>query len=94
MSAVVSTMTTRITIVIETIAPISNTGPPKANGSGSAKTDASPTPSKSVLPTISATIVPSTRLSRIAIRDRVGIFVITSTKSSVRKASPMLPGSR
>ena len=34
MSAVVSVMMTRITMVIETIAPISNVGLPNANGSG------------------------------------------------------------
>jgi hypothetical protein len=94
MSAVVSTMITRMTMVIDTIAPIAKIGEPKAKGVGTATTDASATPSKSVLPTISAATVPTTSPSRIDSRDNPGIFVITSTARRVNIASPMLPGSR
>ena len=70
MSAVVSVMITSITTNIEMVAPTENVGRPKWNGRVNWKMLASAIRLKSVTPNGIATIVPSTRPSRIATRLR------------------------
>ena len=67
----VSVMVTRITIVIEMIAPTSKVGAPKCRIGGNAKMSASPTLEKSALPAKAAITVPATRPIRIDRRERV-----------------------
>jgi hypothetical protein len=92
MSAVVSVMITKITIVIDTIAPTWKVGLPKWNSCGSAITLASPTWEKSALPTSAANSVPTTMPMRM---DSLEIApwntrLITRMMSSVSAAKPML----
>ncbi len=91
-SAVVSVMITRMTIVIEMIAPISNTGAPNANGVGSANADPSPTPEKSARPSGTAATVPRMMPNRMDSREIVPCRnrLRASTTTSVPSASAML----
>ena len=70
MSAVVSVMITNITMNIEMIAPTSKIGQPKWKGVVSWKIEASEIRLKLVRPNGMATMVPSTRPSRMATRLR------------------------
>ncbi len=89
MSAVVSTMTTRMTMTIDTIAPISNSGPPNANGVGMAATLASPTFAKLLSPRTRATTVPTSRPSSTESRETTRILLATITTRKVNAASAM-----
>lgn len=80
MSAVDSVMQTSITMLIETIAAISNCGAPKWNGVGKPTRSASLMAPKSVMPTGIAIRVPTISPSRMAICWR-------KPRSSLRRAS-------
>ena len=88
MSAVVSVMITRITIVIEMIAPTWKVGVPKCRIGGNARMSASPTLEKSALPANAAITVPATSPIRIDRRDSVPwkSRLITRMMTSVRPA--------
>ena len=92
MSAVVSVMITRITIVIEMMAPIWNVGLPKCMIGGSEKIGPSPTFEKSSLPMKAAMTVPTTMPMRIDSREIApwNSRLITRMISTVAPASPML----
>ena len=68
MSAVVSTMITSITMIIEMIAATANCGGPKWNGVDTANHCACPIRLKSAMPSAAATRAPTTRPARMAMR--------------------------
>ncbi len=92
MSAVVSVMITRITTVIEMIAPIWNRGVPNENTCGSSKIAPFPTAPKSALPISAANRVPTTMPIRMDSRDRVPWTsrLTSNTTNRLNPASPML----
>ena len=88
----VSTMITRITMTIETMAPTAKADAPKLKGVGSATMLAVESPDALPLPTTKAPTVPITRPSRMASREVCGILLRTRTTRRVKPASAMLLG--
>ncbi|GAB3256837.1 hypothetical protein GCM10027562_19340 [Arthrobacter pigmenti] len=90
-SAVVSVRITSITMDMEMMAAMSNTGAPKANGCGKANTGPSDTLEKSAMPNRTAIRVPRTSAIRIESREMAALptLLSTSTMPSVNAARPM-----
>ncbi|MCY1500149.1 hypothetical protein D9M68_341880 [compost metagenome] len=98
MSAEVSTRVTMITISIDRIAAMWNSGMPKCSGVGSATSGPSGTLEKSAMPQNTATTVPITIARRIDRREMLALpsLLSSSTVARVKAARPtlaMLPNS-